>query len=130
MRPTGATTCTATTSIPAPGRSTWAAGWKWYESGFDGRSRNGWRVGLVEPADLQQDPEHEVVGAHQHERVDQVPRDAERGALVLLAQLAADELLEEVAIGHAAIMAFGAPQASRRRQARFRATTILAAGWG
>ena len=57
-------------------------------------------VSAVGPGDLEEHAEHEVVGAHQHERVDEVPQHPERRALVLLAQLAPDHLLEEVAVGH------------------------------
>jgi regulator of sirC expression with transglutaminase-like and TPR domain len=54
-----------------------------------------------------EDPEHEaeqqVVGAHEHQGVDEVPGDPEDRALVLLAQLAAHELLEqETGPGHGA----------------------------
>jgi hypothetical protein len=54
-------------------------------------------VGDVER--LEHDVEQEPVRRHQHERVDQVPRHPERRALVLLAQLTPDELLEEEARG-------------------------------
>ena len=62
------------------------------------RQQEDWVVGDVR--DVEQHLEHERVGAHQDERVDQVPRDSERGALVLLAQLSAHHLLEEKAVPH------------------------------
>ena len=79
---------------------------------------------LVGPGDLEQHAEHEVVRAHEHERVDEVPQDPEGRALVLLAQLAPDHLLEQVPIGHAAIIVAGRgarparPRSSRKGRPR------------
>ena len=45
-------------------------------------------------------PEGERVHGHHHERVQQRPRHAEQGALVLDGEIALDEAAEQAAVGH------------------------------